>query len=205
MARAGGRYSQVVAWLKILLPLSALALMSTMFLVARQTGSEAEIPFAEQLREAGRTDEQVGSPYFAGTTERGDALTFEATRARPVSEGRIAADELTARIGLTDGGTVDFRAPNAMFTDGSAMATLSGGVEIDSSTGYRVQTESLKAAIDRIDLESDGEVRADGPAGTLTAGKMRILPSGPADEVQMIFTGGVKMVYEPQNPGVSDE
>ncbi len=204
MARPGGRYSQFVAWLKILLPLSALAMMSTLFLFARDNGAEPDMPFAEQLIEGGRTAEQVGAPYFAGTTERGDGLIFEADRAMPAGSG-IEAEVLRGRIEMTDGSVLDLRAPQARFAEGSSMAELSGGVEIDSSTGYEVRTARLRAAIDRIDLESEGEVRARGPAGTLTAGKMRVLPAGTAGDVQMIFTEGVKMVYEPQTAGGPDE
>ena len=41
------RYSRMIAFLKVLLPLMALALLSTLFLLSQNTEPMASIPFAE--------------------------------------------------------------------------------------------------------------------------------------------------------------
>ncbi len=47
MATYDNTYSRVVAWLKILLPLLALAILSTLFLVARTIDPAQNIPYAD--------------------------------------------------------------------------------------------------------------------------------------------------------------
>ena len=46
MAMGGMTYSRMIAWLKILLPLAALVLLSTLFLFARPRNPIATLPFA---------------------------------------------------------------------------------------------------------------------------------------------------------------
>ena len=41
------RYSRMIVWLKVLLPLMALALLSTLFLLSRNVDPLASIPFAQ--------------------------------------------------------------------------------------------------------------------------------------------------------------
>ena len=47
MAAAGIAYSRFVALAKVVLPLAALRLFATLFLIARQIDPDAAIPFAE--------------------------------------------------------------------------------------------------------------------------------------------------------------
>ncbi|MGH1411971.1 MAG: LPS export ABC transporter periplasmic protein LptC [Pelagimonas sp.] len=200
MARAQGLYSHVIAWLKILLPLVALGLLSTIFLFSRSTDPVNKIPFAETLQRAGDTmTEMVSGPYYAGTTARGDTLTMTARSALPKPSGEIEAKEVSARMQMVDGSELRLKSELATLQDGEQKVTLHGGVHIESSTGYNLLTETLISAIDQIDAESVGPVKGEGPLGTLAAGKMRIKTVEGSEDVQILFTGGVKLLYLPQN------
>ena len=61
-------YSRLIAWLKILFPLGALVLLSTIFLLSRSPDPIAVIPLLEEGVGSDET-EQVGRPFFAGTTD----------------------------------------------------------------------------------------------------------------------------------------
>jgi lipopolysaccharide export system protein LptC len=191
-------YSRVVAGLKIVLPLAALALLSTLFLLSQDREDGVERAFADVLDTGEAAREQVNAPHFAGTTERGDLITMTARSARPGSEGRIQAEAFEADLVLKDGSRIRLDAAHATLAGDDARAELSGGVRIESSTGYSLTTDRMRAATDRISGETLDTVRGKGPAGTLEAGKLRIAPDGPEGDSQLLFTGGVKLIYEPE-------
>lgn len=196
MARGGGLYSQVIAWLKILLPLAALALLSTMFLLSRPREPLQNAPFADAIG-SGTADEKVTAPYYAGTTERGDMLTMTARTARPQDGGSIVADKLEARMQLSDGSEIRLDAAEALLRDREHQAHLSGGVRIESSQGYVLTTEGLVSRLDKVAAESTGPVQGVGPLGNFEAGHLQILPADGDGAVQLLFSGGVKLVYQP--------
>ena len=197
MARAEGLYSRTVAWLKIVLPIVALGLLSTLFLLSRDREPLEDVPFAVALTEGQTAREQVGSPYYAGTTDNGEVLTLTATSARPVGD-EVEADNVEARIVLADGSQIGLTSNAAVLSNTDETVRLDGAVRIESSTGYVVETQSLTAALNRVEAESAGPVSASGPAGTLKAGKMRIEPIADSDDVQILFTEGVNLIYDPK-------
>ena len=84
-------------------------------------------------------------------------------------------------------------------------AALSGGGRITTSTGYTVETERLDARLDVLDARSAGPVRATGPIGSLQAGGMQLRHNDVTDTAEMLFTGGVVLVYRPRTPGETDQ
>ncbi|WP_136441991.1 LPS export ABC transporter periplasmic protein LptC [Pacificoceanicola onchidii] len=199
MARADGLYSRVISWLKILLPLIALVLLSTLFLLSRSAEQVLDVPFTGGVAGDGVNREQVSAPYYAGTTENGDTLTITASTASPEGNGVIRAQNLAARVRMPNGNEIALKAETATVRESDQWAELEGGVRIESSTGYTLVTETLGAAVDRIEAESGGPVSGSGPLGTLEAGKMRIEPLPDSGDVQLLFTDGVKLVYSPQD------
>jgi len=197
MASAEGLYSRVIAWLKILLPLAALALLSTLFLLSRSREPLANVPFAEALKAGDRALQGVSAPHYSGTTSDGGVLTMTAERARPMADGHILADEMKARMQLRDGSEIRLTARQAQMQDGAQTAHLKGGVLIESSLGYVMRTEAMISAINSVDVESLGPVTGAGPAGDLQAGRMVIAPDDGEGDVQIHFTEGVKLIYRP--------
>jgi lipopolysaccharide export system protein LptC len=200
MARATGLHSRLIAWAKIVLPLLALGLLSTIFLLSDRREPMETVPFAEALQDGETTREGISGPQYAGKTTRGDLLTMSATRARPQPDGSILAEDLTAAMRLIDGGEILLDALSATLPEDSQTARLQGGVRIRSSAGYVLDTEALTTALDRIEAESLGPVSGAGPLGTLEAGRMRITAPGGDGSVQLLFTEGVKLVYQPPEP-----
>lgn len=196
MRKGDGLYSRVIAGLKIILPLVALTMLSTLFLLSRSREPLQSMPFVEALKK-GATGQQVSAPYFAGTTAGGDILTMTARTARPDLSGGISVDDLQARMRLTDGGEIRLDAAAARVRNTEQTAHLSGGVRIESSQGYVMTTEAMISHFDAVSAESLGPVQGQGPPGTFEAGRMRITSTKDGDDVQMVFSGGVKLVYQP--------
>jgi lipopolysaccharide export system protein LptC len=194
-------YSRLIAWLKILLPLGALALLSTIFLYARGPDPIAVIPVLTGGADPTQT-EQMGSPFYAGTTENGQGLTLAARQARfsDAENSGMIADDLRAIIDVRDGNRIVIDATVGQMEDGDRLL-LRDGVILESSSGYTVRTDGLDAAVDRVAIESTSAVEADGPGLTLSAGKLRVEEVGDTADIQLLFTEGVKLVYIPQQNG----
>ncbi|MEL7087874.1 MAG: hypothetical protein AAGL98_05440, partial [Planctomycetota bacterium] len=66
MAVYDNAYSRFVAWAKIILPLVALGLLSTMFLVSRDSDPAATIRIGEQEARGLAQEDGMSAPRFAG-------------------------------------------------------------------------------------------------------------------------------------------
>lgn len=191
------RYSQVVALVKVLLPLLALALLSTLFLFSRTPDPERAIPFAEVDVEELAREQRLTQPRFAGTLEDGREILFVAQSAAPIPDmpDQVAATSVEARIALSDTDYVLLSAEDSLVHLDQNRADLEHDVLITSSTGYRIRTERLLMGLNVLNLDSPGPVEIDGPSLLLTAGSMTL--SGPEGAQVLIFNGGVTVVYEP--------
>lgn len=202
MALSEASRTRIVRWLKVALPLAAMILLSTLFLVSRSADPMAEIPFATiDLKESAQS-ERISEPSFAGVTDDGDQVTFTADSALPGQDGEVDAEKITAQIALSSGGSMTIHADTGHVEGSGESTMLRGSVVVTSSTGYRLTTEAMELGLRETRVESEGQVDGDGPAGTLTAGKMKLTTDPETGAAYMVFTGGVKLVYE---PGTSEE
>jgi lipopolysaccharide export system protein LptC len=195
-------HSRLIGWLKIVLPLLALVILSTLFLVARTVNPDDAIPYAEVDVEDRLREPRMTAPTYAGLTNDGAALTMTADEARPAS-GDGAGASASAVIGLLetpDGGRTELTAGTGQINTAARQIFLSGGVTILSSTGWQVQGDTLTAAMDTTDVLMPSTVTATGPAGVVTADTMRLTQSGgEAAQYLLVFNGAVKLIYQPQN------
>jgi lipopolysaccharide export system protein LptC len=192
------RYSRMVAWLKVLLPLMALGLLSTLFLLSRNIDPMAAIPFADSEIQDRLRDQQVTGPFFSGSTIRGDQISFSAGKMGTASNDGTTAEDISAQIDLASGSRIVFFADRGVIDLAQDQSTLSGNVLITTSSGYKINSDRLIAAMSALSVESPKEVTATGPIGTLTAGAMRLNAPENAGNAQLVFTDGVKLIYDPQ-------
>lgn len=193
-------YSRLVAGLKVLLPLAALGVLATLFLFQRHIDPSRAIPFATVDVEALARDAAIGAPTYAGVTEDGTAVTLTAVTARPdpADPRRLTAQGIVAVLESTDGARTDVTAAAGRIDGPGNILELTGGVEIATSTGYRLRTERLAAALDRTHIRSETSVLAEGPPGRIAAGGMELTENPDMPGYQLVFTGGVKLLYDPR-------
>jgi lipopolysaccharide export system protein LptC len=192
-------HTRVVGWLKVILPLTALAILSTLFLVARRIDPEAALPYAEVDVEDLAREPRMTAPTYAGTTSDGAALTLSADEARTATEGApAAAAGLRLALDTPDGARTELLAGTAVMQDATREVILSGGVTVTTSSGYRLQTAEMAAKLDRTGLESRAPVVATGPAGDISADRMTLSQDArtPGAYV-LVFNGSVRLVYQP--------
>ena len=100
MVVADNTYSRLVAWLKILFPLIALAILSTLFLVARTVDPAQDLPYADvDVAELAR-EQRIGQPNYSGVTADGAAISLSARSALPDADNprRITGTDVNADI-----------------------------------------------------------------------------------------------------------
>ncbi|WP_293577483.1 LPS export ABC transporter periplasmic protein LptC [Phaeobacter sp.] len=192
-------YSRLVAYLKVLLPLMALALMSTVFLLSRGVETEAVIPFAEQDLADRTQGQQITAPFFSGTTAQGDEIMLSAQSALPGNADTPAtAIDLQAEIRVESGGSFSLRSDTGRLRPDRQIASFTGNVALSTADGLQVVTDHLNAALDGIQVDSPGPVEATGVFGSLQAGAMRIDTKTEGGPAHMVFNKGVKLIYDPQ-------
>ncbi|MCY4180603.1 MAG: LPS export ABC transporter periplasmic protein LptC [Litoreibacter sp.] len=199
MAVADNSYSRFVQIAKIILPLLALALLSTLFLFSRSIDPEDAIPFVEGDIESIAENQRIATPRFNGVTTDGDKVTVTAAFATPdpSNSSRLTIEAAQARIEGLDGGAVNVTANRAIYEGEEESLVLHGQVEIETSTGYTLLSDELRTSLAQTELLSPGPVTGTGAGGVLTAGRMELLTR---DGTQLlVFNQGVKLVYQPGN------
>ncbi len=193
------RYSRMVALLKVLLPLAALAILSTLFLVARAMETETAIPFAEKEIQDRLRDQQITGPFFSGSTPDGGQISLSADKLITVEDrvGINRAEGVITRLQTRQGATFQLLADVVELDMAGGRADMTGDVSLVTSTGYRVNTPEVTALISALDVTAPQQVEVSGPLGVFTAGNMRIFSPKEADGTQMVFSNGVKLVYTP--------
>ncbi len=189
----------MVALLKVLLPLAALGILSTLFMLSRSGDPVATIPFAEHEMANRMRDQQVTAPFFSGTTDKGDEIIVTASLARPERAGAPAeATDLNARIIMADGVRITLTSDTGAVAIDKNVATFTGNVTITASTGFVVQTDTLNTALNGISGNTPGTITGTGPIGDFTAGQMLIREQSDGGPLHMVFKKGVKLIYDPK-------
>lgn len=197
-------YSRFVAWMKVLLPLVALGVLSTIFLVARGLETDDNIPFADVDVDALVREQRITAPAYAGMTGDGTAITVEAEHATPEAgnPARAIAEKLRARLAAKDGTTFDAEALRGQVDSAAGTFGLDGGIRLTGSDGLEVTAPSLTGSLKRSELTVDGPLTARAAFGELTAGRMTLRRNDAAtdgnDRFRLVFGEGVQMIYRPQ-------
>lgn len=196
----GNLHSRLVVWLKVVLPLLALAILSTLFLVSRRIDPADAIPYATVDVQDRIREPRMTAPVYAGRTRDGADLTITADVARPNADERTGgtAQAPHAVLLTPDGATTTMVARQGALDNAAGLLRLNGAVVITTSSGYVANSEAMTAALDRSEIISPGAITATGPLGTITAGEM-ILTEDPAEPgaYVLVFKNQVKLIYTP--------
>lgn len=181
------------------MPLAALAILSTLFLLSRGREPGTTLPFADVDIEALLREPRLTAPTHVGVTADGASLRLTADAARPDTAAPGSGTVVRPRllVDTPDGRRSELTAGEARISAGEELLLLSGGVHLDNSLGYGLDTEALTAALDRTRLESLGPVAGVAPGGTISAGRMELRRTDAAGPYVLVFTGGVKLLYQP--------
>lgn len=192
-------HSRLVFWLKILLPLTALALLATLFLFGRQVRPEDAIPYADSTAADKLTQPRLTEAAYVGMTNDGAAISINSADARPGLAGSSdagSATDLSSLLEMPDGSTATMTAGAGRMDQAAHVAILTEGVHLTSSNGYVVDAPGMSIGLNVTNVTSLGPVVATGPAVKLNAAGMHI-GQEPSGDYLMDFTGGVTLIYTP--------
>lgn len=204
MAGRDNLHSRIVAWMKIILPLAALGILSTLFLISNNFDPNEALPMVDIDLQQRAKDQGATNATFAGVTSSGDEVIVQTVHSRPSPEDSqlFLAEDVTADFLLSSGAKVNITSDRGEMNQYNQTASLAGNVHIETTTGYVMETELLKARFDDLYAESPGPVEGTAPAGDLSAGRMVLENNAETGNAHLLFTDGVKLIYHPQ---VSEE
>jgi lipopolysaccharide export system protein LptC len=199
MASPLTRHSRLVFWLKITMPIAALAILSTLFLFARHIEFDGNLPYAEVDLDTLARDPRLKNPEFATMTADGAAVTLAAATARPGAEAGdpVAVEDVVALYERAAGARLSVKADAGIYDQTQALLTLTGNVLLATSDGYRLSADRLRSALGRTEVTADGHVKGLAPLGDIEAGTMRL--TGQESGHRLVFNGGVRLLYRPGN------
>ena len=202
-ARNPGIYSRFVRIVKIVLPLLAVGLLSTVFLFQRDGGFDGQVVFSDIDRNGLGDGLTVRNPEITGVSSGGDAFRISATTATPDGPRpkEIEFTGLNARTDCQSGETLTVQADQGIVNVRDQHMTVEGNVVIDTSDGYRGETDQAVVNLRDGWFETAGPITIDGPLGTIDAGRMRIEERDGEDNSEnnrhFLFENGVKLVFLP--------
>lgn len=192
------RYSTLVAWAKVLLPLTALALLSTLFLLSRSPNPQDALQFNDVDIAVLGTERRLTAPRFAGLLGDGRAVTMTADTAVQMMNdpNMLQLEQVESDVALADGGNLTLRADRGALDSAAQRVDLTGGVLAQTTSGYELLSEQVQVAMTGQQVISPGAVTLRGPGILLAAGAMQL--TGPEGQALVEFTGGVRLLYEAQ-------
>ncbi len=192
-------HSRFIGLLKLVLPLAALAVLSSLFLVARTINPEDAIPYADvdvadRLREPRMT-----LPVYATVTQNGAALKFTAAEARSDDQGGPStASNVVGELITPSGKRTDLVAQKGTFDSAKKTVYFEGDVVVVNTDGWKIESEDLTSSIVSTAIKTDRLTRVSGPNITITAQSMDLATNPDnADSHVLVFKHNVKLVYLP--------
>lgn len=183
------RGARSMRMLRFLLPLGAVAVVFAIFSLSRPEFSSSGLPVADIAAiEAGFV---VRNPSYAGRTAEGAPFLVSAAVARPDGPDpkSVTLEEVMGKTELEGGHDVVLEAPAGVYDRVGNALDLGGGVKL-SGRGYTLSADTMAADIKAREARTESGVAIDGPAGLLTADRMRIVDD-PDKGLIAFFEGSV--------------
>lgn len=196
-------YSRFVAIAKVVLPLIAITLLGTVFLITNDDSLEGGFSFSSADLESLESGMRIDKPRMYGSNPNGDLYHFVADALLPdsLTPSLVEAQKISGEIQYNDGGNIQLTAGKAEFMVEGSQIRLSGGILAVMSDGSRVTGDGLLAELDTGKLTSNGAVSVVSPMGNIQAENFRVETVGEDDdEKQMIwFENGVMLSFKPES------
>lgn len=197
---------QIAQLLRVALPLGALALLSTVFLVPRGIDPQLAVDMSQIDVEDLARDPRVGGARFAGMTRDGTAVTISAQTVRSTEDLRdngpihLLLDAPDGELQFSSGRKAVFRGQEGRIDQAQDEITVQGSVMLETSDGYRVNMAELISAIETTHVQGFGGITGHGPAGDITADSLELTQTDAQSGGYLLaFKGNVRLIYFPDD------
>ena len=191
-------YSAFVAWLKTLLPIVALGLLSTIFLFSGKVDVTQSLPYAERNIAEIIREQRITQPYFTGIASNGTEIALSAAYASPQVENAhiLEITDLSVVLRSTSDRMVQVTAGRGALDSARQTAQISTDVHIAALPDFWVTTEALDMNFNQGLISAKGGFQGVTALGAITAGEMHLQTT--ADDQQIVFLNDVRLVYSPK-------
>ena len=187
------RYSYFVFIAKIFFPISALVILSTLFLFARFSDSPQLVSFSDIGTDRDVANQKITSPIYSGLTDDGSILEFSMATLSPgiLNPKKVSAKKVSAKITTQSGIIYKISADKGTFNDNTSTVNLKKNVVVQTPKDYKIYTENLSTHVKKTKLYSPSSVLVKSPIGKLIAGNMSLTEKN--GESLLIFKKGVTL------------
>lgn len=191
------RYSRFVGLMKLMLPLSATALVVIVLIWPYLSGREDGIPLSFDNIGAGLLDDKIfmTNARYMGSDDKDQpyTLTAELMAEEEGAEAVIRLTKLQADIMLSSGSWLSLTADSGILDRKNEQLTLEGEVNFFSDAGYEFRTRRAQINLASKRAHGVDPIKGQGPFGTLNADSFRFEDQGET----MFFEGHVRMILYP--------
>lgn len=187
------RYSYFVFIAKIFFPISALVILSTLFLFARFSDSPQLVSISDIGTDRDVANQKITSPIYSGLTDDGSILEFSMATLSPgiLNPKKVSAKKVSAKITTQSGIIYKISADKGTFNDNTSTVNLKENVIVQTPKDYKIYTENLSTHVKKTKLYSPSSVLVQSPIGKLIAGNMSLTEKN--GESLLIFKKGVTL------------
>jgi len=191
-------YSALVAWLKTLLPIVALGLLSTIFLFSGRVDVTQSLPYTEHNIAEIVREQRITRPYFTGIASNGTEIALSAAYASPQIENAhiLEITDLSVVLRSTSDRMVQVTAGRGALDSATQTAQISTNVHIAALPDFWVTTQALDMNLNQGVVSAKGGFQGVTSFGAITAGEMHLQMT--ADDQQIVFLNDVRLVYSPK-------
>ena len=191
-------YSALVAWLKTLLPIVALGLLSTIFLFSGKVDVTQSLPYTEHNIAEIVREQRITRPYFTGIASNGTEIALSAAYASPQIENAhiLEITDLSVVFRSTSDRMVQVTAGRGALDSATQTAQISTNVHIAALPDFWVTTQALDMNLNQGVVSAKGGFQGVTSLGAITAGEMHLQMT--ADDQQIVFLNDVRLVYSPK-------
>ena len=195
----GDSYSAFVVWVKTLLPIVALGMLSTIFLFSGKVDVTQSLPYAKfNIAEIIR-EQRITKPYFSGVSNNGTEIVLSAAYASSDIKNVDILDITELSIILTSQNAKKIRITAGRGTLNSALqkASISEDVHLTTMLGFWLKTNNLTVDLKQGVATAHNVFQGVTGLGTIDAGKVVVQMI--AEGQQIIFTNGVRLIHYPKS------
>jgi lipopolysaccharide export system protein LptC len=197
--RINRRYSSFVRGMRLVLPLTALAIVAVVLAWPRMEDNIAPVPKESIIPQGGGRNELI-NPHFESTTN--NQLPYVVTAARAVQsqkdEALVLLQSPVADVTLSGGASLNAKSDNGVYRQDTEILVLDGHAFMQHSSGHHLKSDRMNISMKDQLAWSDTPVEGEGPSGTIQAKAMN---ANNATGV-LIFTGPAKLVLTQSGKGL---
>ena len=187
------KYSYFVFFAKIFLPISALLILSTLFLLVKFSDSSQIVSISDIGTDRDIANQKITSPIYSGLTDDASILEFSSRTISPgiLNSKKVYAKDVVAKITTPNGSIYEVYSKKGSYNDKTSTVDLKKDVIVHMPEGYKIFTDNLSTHIKKTLLESPTPIVAESPLGILKAGNMLIIEKN--NQHLLIFKKGVTL------------